>query len=73
MFNLSEIKTLKRNISYGSGSYGMDRSHAVDRSLNEMSLDNSKQHFNDYNWFDRANSKKKILIGKFQYLNKISF
>lgn len=40
MFNMNDVKSLKRNQSYGS--IGMDR------SLNEMSLDNSRQHLEDY-------------------------
>ncbi len=41
MFNLSEVKTLKRNMSYGSG--------GMERSLNEMSLDNSRQQLEEFN------------------------
>lgn len=48
MFNLSEIKSLRRNMSYGSNGIGSVEL-GNDRSLNEMSLDNSRQALDEYN------------------------
>ncbi len=56
LFNINDVKTLKRSMSYNSA--------GVDRSLNEMSLYNSQQQLEEFNWlfFDRL-----IILFNFDY------